>query len=136
MRNVFRDIYVPWGSIERCKALLTFQVATPEGVVHGYGVTRSTRSIMRERVGSRTVFGSIFGSGSSGLFSGGPDNPSRRANEVFQSNASYVDFVESRIQNLAATSSEPPGPVLTSPAWASIAALVATPVLVVLALLA
>jgi hypothetical protein len=136
MRNVFRDIYVPWGSIERCKALLTFQVATPEGIVHGYGVTRSTRSIMRERVGSRTVFGSIFGSGSSGLFSGASENPSRRANEVVQSSVSYVDFVESRIQTLAESSAEPPGPVTTSLAWAPIAALAAIPVLVLAALLA
>jgi hypothetical protein len=136
MRNVFRDIYVPWGSIERCKALLTFQVATPEGIVHGYGVTRSTRSIMRERVGARSVFGSMFGSGTSGLFSSGPDNPSRRANEMVQSTASYVDFVEARIRTYAEGSSEPPAPIVTSPAWASIAALAAIPALVLVALLA
>lgn len=131
MRNVLRDVLVPWGSIERCKALQTFQVATPEGVYHGLGVTRSARSVMRRQVGGTSVIGSmLFGT----RFSK-PEPPSGRAQEEVQSSLTYVDFVEARIANLADESTDDPRPVVQSVAVLPVVALFVTLALVAVAVL-
>ncbi|MGH3505816.1 MAG: hypothetical protein ACRDO2_01280, partial [Nocardioidaceae bacterium] len=131
MRNVVRDVLVPWGSIERCKALQTFQVATPEGVFHGLGVTRSARSVMRREVGGTSVIGSmLFGARFSQV-----ERPSGRAKEEVQSSLTYVDFVEARIATLADESTDDPRPVVQSVAVLSVAALLGALALVVFAVL-
>jgi hypothetical protein len=137
MRNIVRDVYIPWGSVERCKALLTFQVVTPEGVVHGLGVTRSARSVMRQQAGGSTVIGTMLFGGRLGAATdraGQESSSTSSAKEVVQSPLSYVDFVEARIQNLADGSSSP-APVVTSLAPVPVAALAAAVVLLLAAVL-
>ena len=131
MRNVVRDVLVPWGSIERCKALQTFQVATPEGVFHGLGVSRSARSVMRREVGGNSVIGSMF----FGTRFGQVERPSGRASEEVQSSLTYVDFVEARIATLADESTGDPQPVVQSVAVLPVGALLAAAALVVVAVL-
>ncbi len=130
MHNVLRDVFVPWSSIERCRALQTLQVATPEGIVHGLGLSRSARSMMQQQVGGRTVLGSMFASR-------GYSTPkiTGRAREEVQSSLSYAEFVESTILARAAEASGPPEPLQAAPTIAPIAALTAAALLVLASLL-
>lgn len=101
LRNMLKDIHVPWGRIESCEARQTLQVRTDDALTyHGLGVSRSTRSMVR---GNKT----------GGLFSGGFGRPDVTAfGEEAAGRASYQEYVSSRIMNLArdrsrATSGQP-----------------------------
>lgn len=129
MRNVLRDVLVPWGSIERCKALQTFQVATPEGVFHGLGVSRSARSVMRQQVGGRSVLGTMFGQRL-----GSVEPSSGYAREEVHTSLSYLDFIEARIASMAQESTDEPRPVVRSVAVLPVAALVGAALLLMAAI--
>ena len=124
-----RDVLVPWSSIERCKALQTFQVATPEGVFHGLGVSRSARSVMRQQVGGRSVLGTMFGQRL-----GSVEPSSGYAQQEVHTSLSYLDFIEARIATLAQESTDEPRPVVRSVAVLPVAALVAAALLLVAAI--
>jgi len=102
LRNMARDTFIPWSKVERCAVHQTLQVATPEGMFHGLGVSRSARSLMKS---DKTVSSmQMRGTGFLGLGGGGgvgrSTNPNRRANEE-ASGGSYTDYISSRILDLA-----------------------------------
>lgn len=92
LRNMLKDIHVPWGRIESCEARQTLQVRTDDALsYHGLGVSRSTRSIVR---GNKT------GGLSSGGFGFGPADVTPIGEEA-AGQSSYQEYVSSRIMNLA-----------------------------------
>ncbi len=103
LRNMARDTFIPWSKVERCAVHQTLQVATPEGMFHGLGVSRSARSLMKsdKTISSMQMRGTGFlGFGGGGGGVGSSTNPSRRANEE-ASGGSYTDYISSRILDLA-----------------------------------
>lgn len=102
LRNMTRDTFIPWSKVERCAVHQTLQVATPEGMFHGLGVSRSARSLMKsDKTTSKMQMrgAGLFGMGGSGAV-GSSANPSRRANEE-ASAGSYTDYISPRILDLA-----------------------------------
>lgn len=107
LRNMLRDVFIPWTQVRRCKVGQTLQVATDDAQFHGLGVTRSARSMIK---GERTVnkmqmrAGNIFGMGGAGAGGRGDSASayaaSRRANEE-ATGGSYTDYVSTRILALA-----------------------------------
>ncbi len=104
LRNMARDVFIPWGQVRRCKVNQTLQVATDDGHFHGLGVTRSARSVARgERTAGRMQSrGGMFGMGNLG---GGGDSAStyavnRRANQEV-AGGSYTDYIAARVLDLA-----------------------------------
>ncbi len=111
LRNMLRDTFVPWASIERTRALQTLQVVTPQGIYHGLGVSRSARSMIREsRRGAPTP--GFFGVGSSGAF--GRSYPMHDDSAAKQG-ATYSAYVESRLRDLGtrAAADGPDRPVIS-----------------------
>jgi hypothetical protein len=106
--NMLHDTLIPWGSIERCRCLQTLQVATPEGTFQGFGLIRSTRSIVRQQVGFTSVLGQVFGGRAAEPRQSGPGEDPHSVN--------YPDYVESRIRQLADESPRGSRPVVDS--WA------------------
>jgi hypothetical protein len=104
LRNMARDTFIPWSKVERCAVHQTLQVATPEGMFHGLGVSRSARSLMKsdKTISSMQMRGTGFlgFGGGGGVGVGSSANPSRRANEE-ASGGSYTDYISSRILDLA-----------------------------------
>jgi hypothetical protein len=104
LRNMARDTFIPWSKVERCAVHQTLQVATPEGMFHGLGVSRSARSLMKsdKTISSMQMRGTGFlgFGGGGGVGVGSSTNPSRRANEE-ASGGSYTDYISSRILDLA-----------------------------------
>lgn len=101
LRNMARDTFIPWSKIERCVVQQTLQVATPEGIFHGLGVSRSARSVMKSN--KTTASFPMGGTGLLGIGGGiarGSTDPSRRANEE-ASGGSYTDYISQRILDLA-----------------------------------
>jgi len=104
LRNMARDTFIPWSKVERCAVHQTLQVATPEGMFHGLGVSRSARSLMKsdKTISSVQMRGTGFlgFGGGGGVGVGSSTNPSRRANEE-ASGGNYTDYISSRILDLA-----------------------------------
>jgi len=105
LRNMVRDVFIPWGQVRRCKVTQTLQVATDDELFHGLGVTRSARSVMRADRGVSKLQlggGNMFGMGGASGRGGGAstDAASRRANQE-ATGGSYNDYVSSRILDLA-----------------------------------
>ncbi len=102
LRNMTRDTFIPWSKVERCAVHQTLQVATPEGMFHGLGVSRSARSLMKsdKTVSSMQMRGTgLLGFGGGGTM-GSSTTPSRRANQE-ASGGSYTDYIAQRILDLA-----------------------------------
>lgn len=99
LRNMVRDAFVPWSSIQQARVLQTLQVVTAETTYHGLGVSRSARSLAKD---SRLEAGPtpVYGVGGA-LFSRGytPRRADLRAAQTPK--ASYSTYVESRLQDLA-----------------------------------
>ncbi len=64
MRNMLRDVFVPWASIRSCRAAQTLQVGTRDKIYHGLGVSKSARQSVREgRQAKRQLIGPNVGVG-------------------------------------------------------------------------
>lgn len=129
LRNMVRDTYVPWARIERVRVLQSLQVVTEQATYTGFGVTRSTRSMVKaSRSRLRPPGAAGFGAG--GLLARGFPV----GDQSTQTGTSYQTYVESRVEELAGNArkrSEPGQPVVT---WAPLplAALVGAVACVVL----
>ncbi len=111
LRNMARDVFIPWGQIRRCRVSQTLQVVTDDTQFHGLGVTRSARSMIKgDRGGGQLQMpgGSVFGMGGSGRRgdSAIASPVSRRANQE-ATGGSYTDYVSSRILDLARRAKTP-----------------------------
>ncbi|MBA3310671.1 MAG: hypothetical protein H0U28_11585 [Nocardioidaceae bacterium] len=113
-----RDTFIPWSKVERCAVHQTLQVATPEGMFHGLGVSRSARSLIKsdKTVSAMQMRGTGFlgFGGGGGVGVGSSTNPSRRANEE-ASGGDYTDYISSRILDLARRGKDVEGE--TAVAW-------------------
>jgi hypothetical protein len=115
MRNMARDIAVPWRRIERCAVNQTLQVVTEHRTYHGLGVVRSARSIMREQYGRTSI---LTGLGSKLMErTPGPSGPSVSRQEA--QGGTYTSYVESRIADLA-TRGDHDDPAEPMVAWAPV----------------
>jgi hypothetical protein len=97
LQNMTRDIFVPWASIERARALQTLQVVTAGATYHGLGVTRSARSLLKD---VRRGAGGASAFGGSAVFGGGF---TPREQPLHQTGGSYQSYVEARLQDLASS---------------------------------
>jgi hypothetical protein len=105
LRNMVRDTFVPSSKIDRCKTAQTLMIRAGADTFHGLGVSRSARSLMREKRGARPgVMGSL-GNIPASFGAGAIDDPSetsrrRYATEEVQG-PTYQEYVESRIERAA-----------------------------------
>lgn len=135
LRNMARDVFVPWSSIERTRSMQTLQVVTPEATYHGLGVSRSARSMMKEaRRGSGAT--PVFGAGGAFFGRGYTPRDSHLVAAQQRGSGSYQSYVESRLQDLATQRSKATAQQKPLVAWAvlPIIALLATVACVVLIL--
>jgi Bacterial PH domain len=126
LRNMTRDVFVPWSSVERARALQTLRVVTPGATYHGLGVTRSARSMLKEvRGASRAT--PVFGGA---RFDSGP--PARNQ-PLHQTGGSYHSYVEARLQDLATVRAQSTAGMRPVVSWAllPVIAVVVTAVCVV-----
>jgi hypothetical protein len=66
LKNVLRDVFIPWERIERARATNVFRVVTDEGTYSCTGIGRSARAQVRsdQRYADRpTMAGMLLGSG-------------------------------------------------------------------------
>lgn len=49
MRNMLRDIFVPWVAVKGCRVAQTLQISTRDKVYHGLGISKSARAANQER---------------------------------------------------------------------------------------
>jgi hypothetical protein len=99
-RNMLRDAFIPASKIEACHTSQTLMVRAEAVVYHCPAVTRSARSMIREKHGGRTsVLGSFGGLGGGNAQ---PPTPAEfRYGEELQSATSYEAYVETRILRAA-----------------------------------
>lgn len=99
LRNMARDVFVPWSCIERTRALQTLQVVTPQATYHGLGVSRSARSMMKE-ARRRSAAPPVFGMGG-GIFGRGYTPRDDQLRAAQHGGGSYQSYVESRLLDLS-----------------------------------
>jgi hypothetical protein len=126
LRNMTRDVFVPWSSVERTRALQTLRVVTEGATYHGLGVTRSARSMLKETRGASRAT-PVFGGA---LFDGGPPP---RNQPLHQTGGSYHSYVEARLQDLATVRAQSTAGMRPVVSWAllPVIAVVVTAVCVV-----
>lgn len=101
LRNILRDIAIPWPRIDRCSVGQTLVVTTKEAErFHGLGVTRSARTQMRETYGTTSML--LGGRNITGKTLGDSGGPSVARGEW--RGGTYTGYVESRIAGLASRS--------------------------------
>lgn len=118
LRNMVRDVFVPWARIERTRALQTLRVVTSDATYHGLGVSRSARSVMKEARRGSGPSTPLFGIGG-GLFSRETPRPNEPLS-VQRSNVSYSAYVEWRLQDLAARYAGNPNSGRPLVSWAAL----------------
>lgn len=99
LRNMARDVFVPWSSIQRVRVMQTLQVVTAESTYHGLGISRSARSMLKDRrraAAAAPVIG--LGSGVFGRSYLPRDQELVTAAKL--SGVNYQSYVESRLQDL------------------------------------
>lgn len=123
LRNMVRDVTVPWSKVRRCAVNQTLQVVTDDDVYHGLGVTRSARMMMRETYGRQSLVGG-FGSKLMSTDTTAYDDRLRasRANQE-QAGGSYSTYVETRILDFAARAGRDDRRAVVAPAVPPLAAL-------------
>lgn len=103
IRNMLRDSFVPASKIDRCRSAQTLMIRAGSSTFHGLGVSRSARSIMRERRGPRrSMFSQL--QGMSGGFGAGGDEPTGPSTPFASQEVvgpDYQHYVEGRIEQAA-----------------------------------
>jgi hypothetical protein len=122
-RNMVRDAYIPASKIEACHTAQTLMIRAEAIVYHCPAITRSARSMMREKHGSRANVLGLFG----GLGGGNAQPPTPeeyRFGDELRTSTTYESYVESRVLD-AARRAEPDDRVaVVSWAWVPIAGVV------------
>ncbi len=89
LRNLLRDIEVPWHLIDSVRVSQTLRVEAGDRVWHGVAISRSARTEMRAQRAARPPGGATVGSSASQVYA--PE---------------YTDFVADRIRHLATEHAE------------------------------
>jgi hypothetical protein len=119
-RNMMRDAFIPASTIEACHTSQTLMVRAEAIVYHCPAITRSVRSVMREKHGSRASALGLFG-GLGGGRAQAPEPTEYRFGEELRTATTYESYVESRVM-AAAQDAEPDDlTAVTSWAWAPVA---------------
>jgi len=129
LRNMVRDIFVPWSKIERCQVMQTLQVVTDDDAFHGLGVSRSARSIAKQNHGRSPM---AFPATVAGL--SGPDEGQRaRTGSSVRpvTEIAYQDYIETVIRDRARDARPDDLRPVTAWAWEAVAALAAAAVLLI-----
>jgi hypothetical protein len=104
-RNMLRDAFIPASKIEACHTSQTLMVRAEAVVYHCPAITRSVRSMMREKHGGRASVLGLFG-GLGGSNAEPPAPGESRFGEEVRTTISYASYVESRVMG-AARNAEP-----------------------------
>ncbi|MEJ7706625.1 MAG: hypothetical protein WKF82_04640 [Nocardioidaceae bacterium] len=132
LRNILRDTFVPAAQIERCRVFQTLQITTPEDRFHGVGVSRSVRSMVKDRGGAPVSMGGIGPVG--GAMASMPRSEFPSGSAHAQAAMSSSAYIESRIMNQAQTADpDDRQPVV---AWAHPAVAALTLAVILIALVA
>lgn len=132
LRNMLRDIFVPWSKIERCRVLQTLHVVTDDAAYHGLGVSRSARSIAKQSYGRSSMVFPGPGAGSFGTEAGPRGMTGSSVHPPTE--IAYQDYIENVIRDRARDAR--PDDLRPVTAWATeaVAALVVTAALLVIVL--
>jgi hypothetical protein len=121
-RSMVRDAFIPASKIEACHTAQTLMVRAEAIVYHCPAITRSARSMMREKHGSRANALGMFG----GL--GGRAQPSDPGEyhfgEELRTSTTYQSYVESRIMQAAREAEPDDRTAVQAWAWTSIVGVV------------
>jgi hypothetical protein len=114
-RNMVRDAFIPASKIEACHTSQTLMVRAEAIVYHCPAITRSARSMMREKHGGRAsplgLFGGLGGSNAQ------PPGPSEhRFGDELRTSTTYESYVESR--EMAAARDAAPDDLTPRTSWA------------------
>ena len=129
-RNMVRDAFIPASKIEACHTSQTLMVRAEAVVYHCPALSRSARSMMREKHGGRAnVLGMLGGLGGANAQPPGPTE--YRFGEELRAATTYESYVESRV--MAAARDAPPDDrtAVQSWAWAPLAGVALSVVAVV-----
>jgi hypothetical protein len=118
-RSMVRDAFIPASKIEACHTAQTLMVRAEAIVYHCPAITRSARSMMREKHGSRAnalgMFGGLGGQAQ-------PSDPSEyRFGEELRTSTTYESYVESRVMEAARDAEPDDRTAVQAWAWISIA---------------
>jgi hypothetical protein len=97
MRNMVRDAFIPASKIEACHTSQTLMVRAEAVVYHCPAISRSARSMMREKHGGRASIFGMFGGGNAQA----PGPTEYRQGDELQTSTTYESYVESRIMQAA-----------------------------------
>ncbi len=128
MRNMVRDVFVPWSAIARARVFHTLQVVTHESQkFHGVGVSRTTRQIARGTYGRSSMLSGVFSRGLGSRTDGPRLDPNAKGG--LREGVAYQDYIELTIERMARESRPDQREPTVAWAWPSVAMLVAIPVL-------
>jgi hypothetical protein len=122
-RNMIRDAFIPASKIEACHTAQTLMVRAEAIVYHCPAITRSARSMMREKHGSRASVLGMFG-GLGGGNAQAPTPEEYKFGQEVRTSTSYEAYVESRVMDAARQAEPDDRDAVTSWAWAPIAGVV------------
>jgi hypothetical protein len=119
-RNMVRDSFIPSSKIEACHTSQTLMVRAEAIVYHCPAVSRSARSMMREKHGPRAnVLGLFTGMGARSAQQEAPKE--YRFGDELRTSTTYEEYVESRVMAAAQAAAPDDREAVQSWAWASIA---------------
>jgi hypothetical protein len=121
--NMVRDVFIPASKIEACQASQTLMVRAEAIVHHCPAVSRSARSMMRDKHGARANVLGLFG----GLGGGNAQQPEPaefRFGEELRTSTSYASYVEARVMEAARAAQPDDRSAVLSWAWPPVAGLV------------
>jgi hypothetical protein len=129
LRNMLRDIFVPWSKIERCRVVQTLHVVTDEAAFHGLGVSRSARAIAKQSYGRSSMVFPGSGAGSFGAEAGPRAMTGSSVHPPTE--IAYQDYIENVIRDRARDARPDDLRPVTAWAWEAVAALVVASALLV-----
>ncbi|HSS68216.1 MAG TPA: hypothetical protein VLK34_06660 [Nocardioidaceae bacterium] len=115
-RNMVRDAFIPASKIEACHTAQSLMVRAEAIVYHCPAITRSARSIMREKHGGRAGVLGLFG-GLGGSNAQAPSSEEYRFGEEVRTSTTYASYVESRVLQAAQQAEPDDRTAVTSWAW-------------------
>jgi hypothetical protein len=115
-RNMVRDAFIPASKIEACHTSQTLMVRAEAIVYHCPAISRSARSMMREKHGARAnVFG-LFG-GLRGSETKATAPAEYRFGDELRTSTTYESYVESRVMEAARQAEPDERTAVVSWAW-------------------
>jgi Bacterial PH domain len=136
LRNMLRDVFVPWSKITNCRIFQTLQVVTEEDRFHGLGLGRSTRKLVQRNFGRSSLVTGWLAPTMQGSGATAPSPVRGLSGDLPRQEvgpgAAYQDYVESRISDLAQQAPPDDLEPVVSWVWQSIVCVAAVVVLLVL----